>query len=1053
MKKFNLLLVLYAVFLAASMAFAQPEAVPQYVFPPETRQLLQQLRSLDAGQRVAAAMALRTASPGDAGLAGTRLLLGALTEALGDADPRVRQALVQTFIGYPRFRDFDLLIQQALLLALRDGQAGIRTMVVDELGKRYADLVRNPENYQSWPIDPHLLPELARLQDDPDPAVRRAVLLARGRIGVPEALEPLLALLADPVPATRAVVLAILEPYADPRIVPALAAALQDTDPGVRLAAARALARRHDPRGIDVLAAAVRAADNPDAEMLTELGQFRDPRVTAVLLELLAKNVQAMDIVWMEEIPDPYGASDLRGQGRAMGRQIIGLLEGQGAVAVPPLLERLTDDSALVRQAALIVLMHIGDRRAVPGLIAALGDEAPAVRRVAARALRVFGDVSTLPALTAALRDPDPALRGEAALALGGVQDTRAVPALMEALHDPVADVQFAAAWALGRIPDPRAVEPLIAALTTSVDRGVRERSAEALGYIADPRAVPSLVAALGDENLRVRDRAALALGLIGDRAAVEPLLVMLNDPTYQRPDANIVSREDLPIARNRVRTLGANYFRLSQEYRGCRPSAALALGMIGDPRAIDPLTALLKEEPWLCEPAIKALAAIPDIRAAQALFALDPENVQPVRQEFIYGRVRDAAAPWLVTQLRSPDAALRARAACYLRRMAGPDYGDRLPEFNDMPEIQVPGAADALAPLLQDRDPDVRREAALALATYGDRRAIPALLALFHENDQAFQVLLVIAPFIDDPAVRKTILADIVNPDPGICFCAISAAQLMGPDALQSVCEPLAALLKQPVSLQGSMLELLAFARAATALGMLDDPRALEPLLRLLEIRDNGLIHLPLFDFNIEALLAQSRDPRAREALRQWPDPQPVELYYMKNPPAEVEPAVREQLLTNLHHEDILFRLNTMELFVRMKARWAVPALIGMLDDPTGAGDLTPRAAAASALARIGDPAAVAPLIAHLETGDLNFRQAAAAALGQLSDPRAIPPLIDYLEHIAGYQFRMTGESWQPDFKPVRPIPVQALKTLTGQDFGEDAAKWRQWWEANGKQ
>jgi len=36
--------------------------------------------------------------------------------------------------------------------------------------------------------------------------------------------------------------------------------------------------------------------------------------------------------------------------------------------------------------------------------------------------------------------------------------------------------------------------------------------------------------------------------------------------------------------------------------------------------------------------------------------------------------------------------------------------------------------------------------------------------------------------------------------------------------------------------------------------------------------------------------------------------------------------------------------------------------------------------------------------------------------------------------------------------FDTVRPISAAALKALTGQDFGEDAAKWRAWWEANGE-
>jgi HEAT repeat protein len=1048
-----LALVVLVGLLAATAVLAQPEAVPQYFLPPETRQLLQQLRSPDAGRCVAAATALPNAPTGMGTTARdvTHLKIAALTEALGDADPGVRRAVVEAFIDF-RTHWYGDLIRSALLTALRDQDSSIRLLVVEELGKRYAGLIHRPNYFDGMPVDPHLLPELSRLQEDPDPAVRRAVLLARGWVGVPEVLEPLLALCVDPDAGTRAVTLTILGPYADPRVAPALAAALEDVDPGASLAAALALAKRHDPRGIDVLAAALLAAEIPDLEMIGQLGQFHDRRVTATLIELLAKHVQALDIAWMEEIPNSYSARNQRRQGSSAGRLVIGLLEEQGAVAVPPLLDRLTDDSSLVRQAAAIILMHIRDHRAVPALVAALEDDAPAMRQVAARALRVFGDVATLPALTAALRDADPAVRGEAALALGGVQDTRALPALLEALHDPNLDVQFAAAWALGRIPDPRAVEPLIEVLTTNVDRGVGERSAEALGYIADRRAVPSLIAALGDENLRVRDRAAFALGLIGDRAAVEPLLAMLNDPAYEEPYQGIRPGDFRLTGKGCIRRLGGDNWSVVQEYRGYRPSAALALGLIGDPRAVDALVALLKKEPWLRDPAVKALAAIPDIRTIEALFSLDPKSVWQVEQQLIYGRVRDEAGPWLVAQLRSPDPLLRVRAARYLRRMAGQiDMAARPLVVSEVTAKKVPGAADALALLLQDGDPGARREAALALAAYGDRRAIPALLSLFHEKDAAYSAFLAILPFLDDPAVRKAMLDDVANPDPRIRTFAIMITRGIGMEALQSVRENLAALVKQPVALTIIGQEKIAYTEAAKALGMLGDPRALEPLLRLLDCREIDS-RSGRFDSDILGILAQYRDPRAVDALRRQPDPQPVELYRMKDPPAEVEPAVREQLLTNLRHENVLFRLNTMELLARMKARWAVPALIDMLDDPAGNSNMNPREVAAGALARIGDPAAVEPLIARLDTGDLPSRQAAAAAaLGQLGDPRAIPPLIAYLEHIAGYQFSMTGESWQPYFKLVRPVPVEALKSITGQNFGEDAAKWREWWAANG--
>jgi HEAT repeat protein len=78
----------------------------------------------------------------------------------------------------------------------------------------------------------------------------------------------------------------------------------------------------------------------------------------------------------------------------------------------------------------------------------------------------------------------------------------------------------------------------------------------------------------------------------------------------------------------------------------------------------------------------------------------------------------------------------------------------------------------------------------------------------------------------------------------------------------------------------------------------------------------------------------------------------------------------------------------------------------------------------------------AVEPLIATLKNDNNGYVRAMAAwALGQIGDRRAIEPLIDGI----------TTES-----SDVRKRAPLALKEITGQDFGKDSAKWREWWEKN---
>ena len=90
----------------------------------------------------------------------------------------------------------------------------------------------------------------------------------------------------------------------------------------------------------------------------------------------------------------------------------------------------------------------------------------------------------------------------------------------------------------------------------------------------------------------------------------------------------------------------------------------------------------------------------------------------------------------------------------------------------------------------------------------------------------------------------------------------------------------------------------------------------------------------------------------------------------------------------------------------------------------------------AASSLGEKKEARAVEPLIATLKNDNNGYVRAMAAwALGRIRDRRAIEPLIDGI----------TDES-----SDVRKRAPLALKEITGQDFGKDPAKWREWWEKN---
>jgi arylsulfatase A-like enzyme len=184
----------------------------------------------------------------------------------------------------------------------------------------------------------------------------------------------------------------------------------------------------------------------------------------------------------------------------------------------------------------------------------------------------------------------DPAVE---AIALGRLGDRRAVPALLAVVRDERGDavLRREAARMLGMLTDESARKSL-APLLESKDRLVRAEVAIALGRLFDPRARTTLRQLVYSEDPDLRSRAAVALARLRDRAAVPGLIEALwvASSTYDREEA--------------VRWLG----RL-RDPRGLEPLLSLipefklrhltaaAIGLIGDPRAYQPLVEMLEWE------------------------------------------------------------------------------------------------------------------------------------------------------------------------------------------------------------------------------------------------------------------------------------------------------------------------------------------------------------------------------------------------------------------------------------------------------------------------
>jgi HEAT repeat protein len=119
-----------------------------------------------------------------------------------------------------------------------------------------------------------------------------------------------------------------------------------------------------------------------------------------------------------------------------------------------------------------------------------------------------------------------------------------------------------------------------------------------------------------------------------------------------------------------------------------------------------------------------------------------------------------------------------------------------------------------------------------------------------------------------------------------------------------------------------------------------------------------------------------------------------------------------------------------TAEVLAQTKESGEVERLIADLKDPSW----QIRWYAVQALGGTKDLRGLEPLIAVLKNDKHVYVLATTAwALGEYKDRRAVKPLIDAMGH---------------EVRDVRRNAAWALKKITGKDFGEDPAKWQEWWE-----
>jgi HEAT repeat protein len=301
-----------------------------------------------------------------------------------------------------------------------------------------------------------------------------------------------------------------------------------------------------------------------------------------------------------------------------------------------------------------------------------------------------------------------------------------------------------------------------------------------------------------------------------------------------------------------------------------------------------------------------------------------------------------------------------------------------------------------ALIDLLQQDDADLRIQAALALGTQSDPRAIDALMIALDDSDtnvrfHAIEALGKLAP----PSAVERLAAIAESNDFFLAFPALDAlARINDP----SVAPRVVPLLRDP----------LVGEQAAEVLGQVGDEDAIAPLVGVLD-RDDAAVESVVDALasirrryleelgvagHIEDLVRRSISPsgaqRIIDAASRATDASLKNLVtvlgWLRGP--AVERALTHMLGATAVHQELI------EAIVRFGSPM-VDRLIDQLRD----GDAATRRAAVIALGHIGDARAVPALIDLIEASDRDLLVPAAGALARLGDGRAFGPLIGLLD------------------------------------------------------
>ena len=781
---------------------------------------------------------------------------------------------------------------------------------------RHLGAMRNPE------LIPVFEEILAKTENSPEVAYRAIVALEQSMRAAPERTS----------------------------IVPGLQLALRNNNAQVRMHAAKLLGRIQAEAAIPDLA---RLLADPNSYVkntaIDALNRIGEP-ATAALLEIL--NTQARNLIPDEDTGftteyqyiasayiDDLWMKKYRIGTQAAAIQTLGLLKMEDGVQ--PLIKELANEE--LQDQALAALIEMRG--------------------------------SAVPLMLDALKNETDEIRVKVADALGQIGDRRAIVPLIEALNtDPYKEVKAFAAKGLGDIRARGENNNAVLALTEalSYDDTTAANAAEALGKInvSTEDAVQKLIIMAMDKQIRetVRIAAITALWQLKPEEATQPmLLLMFSDETGPVIRANavkVLSRiqapETIPVLTwvlfTQFDEISDFQRHMKREYKTLDTLRtqidSFQIQWTPDyPRANYRTWGELKSIPSLVRSEVaRALGIIKGDTVIEPLIsALEDDGRATVRQSAAWalGEVKgDAATTALITALKKDkQGAVRQEAAIALGKIKGQKVVDPL-----------------LDALRDDKYETTRLRAAVALREIqaGDKGLVDIVKKGLGSFDDGYEV----------QSVQDEVIGALIK-DGNIPTAEFALNALKSADdewTRWALVHIIGATAKK-VAVDAMLEELkhtsyVVRRRAAESLGGFKERKAVEPLIAVLENRD------------------EMKSIRAAAA---------VSLGALKDERAATP------LLTALSDENAEIRFRAIGALGNLKDAKAVAKLSEIVENPLELDDV--RAAAVAALGNIGDKTTEDVLIRALDIRVGNISKNAIGALGKLESKAAIPELIAILE------------------------------------------------------